>query len=40
MLCGAMQKGSRDVRHWHFGMEWVSSFWAVLYSLVLIYLFY
>ena len=38
--CDAMWKGSRDVRHWHFGMEWVSSFWAVLYSFVLIYLFY
>jgi len=35
-----MRKGSRDVRRWHFGMEWVSSFLAVLYSFVLICLFY
>ena len=35
-----MRKGLRDVHRWHFGMEWVSSFWAVLYSLVLICLFY
>jgi len=40
MPCGAMRKGSCDVRGWHFGMEWVSSFWAVLYSFVMIHLFY
>jgi len=28
MPCDAMRKGSRDVHRWHFGMEWVSFFWA------------